>query len=61
MNNLSTLNRFHLYDREAIAKHFAPSYSFTASTGSWGISGIVSVPDSKDVVFIENRVKLKRD
>jgi len=52
MNNLSTLNRFHLYDREAIAKHFDSSYSFTAGAGSWGISGIVSVPGSEDIVFI---------
>jgi len=61
MNNLSTLNRFHPYDREAFAKRFDPSYSFTAGAGSWGKLGIVSVPDSEDIVFIENSVRLRRD
>lgn len=40
------------YSREEVHDIFSPDTVFTPKTGSWGISGIVPVPESQDYVFL---------
>lgn len=46
------LERYLDYSREEVHAIFAPSTPFTPQTGSWGLHGIVSIPDRpSDFVF----------
>jgi hypothetical protein len=46
------LNLYEDYTREEVQKVFAPNDKFTRGAGSWGISGIVSIPNRiGDFVF----------
>ena len=46
------LERYQDYSREDVHAIFAPSTPFTPQTGSWGLHGIVSIPDRPgDFVF----------
>lgn len=46
------LNLYEDYTREEVQKVFAPNDKFTRGAGSWGISGIVSIPNRVgDFVF----------
>ena len=47
------LNLYEDYSREEVHDIFAPLAPFTLQRGSWGLHGIVSVPDSPgDIVFL---------
>ncbi|MEG6586877.1 DUF3427 domain-containing protein [Dendrosporobacter sp. 1207_IL3150] len=49
---MKSLIRFHSYTREEIHDVFSPNTIFTPQAGTWGLSGIVKVPDRYgDYVF----------
>lgn len=51
-NKVKRLEKYHAYSRKDVHDIFAPNTSFTPQSGSWGISGIVPIPDRPgDFVF----------
>jgi hypothetical protein len=52
MENELRLNLYHQYDRKAVHDIFDPFSPFTVGSGTWGIHGIVKIPNREgDYVF----------
>jgi hypothetical protein len=53
MTGETQLNKYNKYDRKAIHDIFSPHTTFQPSRGTWGLQGIVKVPNRlKDYVFM---------
>lgn len=49
---MKTLKRFDTYSREEVHDIFAPDTTFTPQAGTWGLQGVVGIPNrANDYVF----------
>lgn len=49
--NMPTLKLYQDYSRQDIHTIFSPRTRITPNAGTWGLQGIVSVPETNDYVF----------